>query len=112
MIYYYKNSYVSDRISLDVRSPAFKFGVGFFETVFYNGKIICHLDAHVSRILSSLKTYQIAYETIDFGQVIQEVLKQNELSDIYARINIYYPIEDESSPASPLIAAHPYSPEP
>ncbi len=112
MIYYYKNSYVTDRISLDVRSPSFKFGLGFFETIFYNGEIICHIEAHISRILASLEAYQIAYESIDFEQVIREVLKQNELMDGYARINIYYPIEEESSPASPLIAAYPYSPEP
>lgn len=112
MTYYYRNSYVNDRISLDVRSPSFKFGLGFFETIFYNGEIICHLEAHISRIQSSLKTYQIAYETIDFEQVISEVLKQNELSDICARINIYYPVETESSSVSPLIAAYPYSPEP
>jgi 4-amino-4-deoxychorismate lyase len=112
VIYYYKNSYVTDRINFDVRSPAFKFGAGFFETIFYNGKIICHLKVHVSRILTSMETYQIAYETIDFEQVSREVLKQNELADGCARINIYYPIEAESSPASPLIAAYPYSPEP
>ena len=112
MIYYYKNSYVTDRISLSVRSPAFRFGLGFFETIFYNGKIICHLEAHISRIQSSLKTYRIAYESIDFEQVSREVLKENELTDRCARINIYYPIEDESSQASPLIAAYPYSPEP
>jgi 4-amino-4-deoxychorismate lyase len=112
VIYYYKNSYVADKISLDVRSPALKFGLGFFETIFYNGELVCYLEEHVSRILSSLKAYQIASETIDFGQVIREVLKQNGLTDGYARVNIYYPIEVESSPASPLIAAYPYSPEP
>ena len=112
MVYYFKNSYVTDRISLDVRSLAFKFGLGFFETIFYNGKIICQLEEHTSRIQSGLKTYQIAYETVDFEQVIREVLMRNELVNEYARINMYYPVESESSPASPLIAAYPYSPEP
>ena len=109
MIYYYRGSYIRDKLALDIGGPAFRFGAGFFETLFYNGGTICHLDAHTARITESLETYQIPYETIDFAQVITRVLRQNKLTGRPSRINIYYLIETAPAPASPLIAARPCS---
>ncbi len=109
MICYYKGSYVKHRVELDISGPAFKFGAGFFETLFYNGNIICHLDAHIARIVKSLETYRIPYERVDFEQVITKVLKQNKLIGRHGRINIYYVLEAGSAPASPLIAVYPYT---
>jgi 4-amino-4-deoxychorismate lyase len=111
VIYYYKRSFNSDRIDLDVSSPAFRFGMGFFETLFYNGRMVCHLDAHVARIEASLSAFQLAYEKVDFADVVRGVLEQNGLQASQARINIYYILEAESVAASPLIAAYPYSHE-
>ncbi|MBU1471008.1 MAG: aminotransferase class IV [candidate division Zixibacteria bacterium] len=109
MIYYYKNAFHADSISLDIRGPIFRFGVGFFETIFYNGSIVCHLQTHVRRITGSLEFYKIPYELADFDELIPDVVKRNGLTEENARINIYYPVETDASPATPLITAYPYT---
>lgn len=112
MIFFYRDTYQDRKVSLDVTSLAFRFGVGFFETLLYNGESICHLDSHIARMTGSLKAYDIDYATVDFGDVISEVIRLNDLSTETARVNICYLIEDESSPATPLIVAQPYEVEP
>lgn len=109
MIYYFKGSFSADTVSIDIASLVFKFGFGFFETLFYNGKSICYLEEHISRIRRSLDFYRIRHEVPDFGQVIEGTLRRNELEGAHARVNIYYPIESESSPVTPLVAAFPYT---
>ena len=77
MISFYKNEFLDDKLSVDVNSPAFKYGVGFFETIAYNGKVICHLDKHLKRIIHSLDTYQIKYQI--WNQV------QNQIYELCSR---------------------------
>jgi len=112
MIYFYKNDFHEDHIRLNVQSAAFKFGFGFFETLFYNQKKVCHLEAHLTRLFSSLETFSVPYQRVDFESVIQEVLYQNGLLDDFARINIYYFLDSDTAASPPLIAALPYSPAP
>jgi len=81
VIYYYKNAFDADGISLDLRSPVFRYGVGFFETIFYNGSTACHLQAHIKRITGSLELYRMPFELVDFDGLIADVVKKNGLTE-------------------------------
>jgi len=110
MIHYFKNEYSREGLSLDPAAPAFRYGAGFFETIYYNGSRLCHLDIHLDRLLGSLRAYQIKYETIDFESVIRQVINRNGLEGETARVNIFYPIESDS--AHPVILATSHEPKP
>jgi len=110
MIHYHNGTYSREPVPLDPAAPAFRYGAGFFETICYNGKKICHLHTHLDRLLHSLRAYRITHETIDFEPVIQQVLNRNGLEGAPARINIFYPIENPE--AHPIVMAVPYEPKP
>lgn len=110
MIHYYKGQYSREGIMLDPASPAFRYGSGFFETILYNGNTICHLHKHLDRIHHSLRLYRIEHEAVDFEPVIRQVINRNGLEDQFARINIFYPMEDPV--AQPVIMAAPFEPKP
>jgi 4-amino-4-deoxychorismate lyase len=103
MIHYFKDQYSREGVQLDPRAAAFRYGVGFFETLFYNGQKICHLDLHLDRLLHSLRVFDIEYETVDFEEIINQVIHRNGLVGETSRINIFYPIEEEK--AYPMILA-------
>nr|WP_321513289.1 aminotransferase class IV [uncultured Pseudodesulfovibrio sp.] len=110
MIHYYNKTYTLGGISLDPAAPAFRYGAGFFETIYYNGRNICHLDMHLDRILHSLRSFGVQYETVDFEEVIEQLINRNGLTGQTARINIFYPMETEG--ASPVITATTHDPKP
>lgn len=110
MIHYYKGEYSREGINLDPSAPAFRYGAGFFETICYNGSKICHLDAHLDRLLHSLRAYGVEHETTDFAKVIGQVINRNGLEGEFARVNIFYPLDTET--ANPAILAVPFDPKP
>lgn len=110
MIHYYNNAYTLEPVALDPASPSFRYGVGFFETIYYNGMNVCHLELHLDRILHSLRYYGIQYESVDFEKVIDQVLNRNGLIGQTARINIVYSVVGET--ATPVITAIPHEPKP
>lgn len=110
MIHYFKDEYSREGVCLDPSAPAFRYGAGFFETIYYNGQKLCHLEAHLDRLLHSLRAYQIEYESIDFAEVIAQVINRNGLEGETARVNIFYPLEAEG--AHPVILAVPHEPKP
>ncbi|NDV19941.1 aminotransferase IV [Pseudodesulfovibrio sp. JC047] len=110
MIHFYKNEYTLGPVKLDPTMPAFRYGAGFFETLYYNGQNVCHLDLHLDRVFHSLRSFDIPYETVDFKTIIEQVINRNGLTGQTARINIFYPMGTDS--ASPVITAAPHTPKP
>lgn len=110
MIHYCKGEYVRDVISVDPTSPGFRHGSGFFETIAYNGKKVCHLERHLDRLHHSMRAYNLEYEAADFQDIIQQILNRNGLEGEFARINIVYPIEEPE--AHPIITAVPFETKP
>lgn len=110
MTHFYRDRYTKGGVSLNPSSPAFRFGTGFFETLYYNGKIICHLDRHTARIHASLDYFCIPYEPVVFQEVIPLLLEKNGLTGRPAHVNIFYPVAGELT--SPAITAVPYEPKP
>ena len=110
MTHYSKGAFSHEGVVLDPTAPAFRYGAGFFETICYNGKNLCHLDLHLDRLLHALRAFDVDHKTIDFDAVIHQVLNRNGLDGQFARVNIFYPIEEPE--AHPVILAAPFEPQP
>lgn len=109
MIIFHQDTFQDDAIRLDISSPAFRSGVGFFETLLYNGRCVCHLQLHCKRLFASLDQARMPYATVDFSEIIHELLRLNHLAGREARINIFYPLIAENEPVSPIVAVAPYA---
>lgn len=110
MIHYANGTLGSGPVALDPASPGFRYGAGFFETIYFNGTQLCHLDTHLDRLLGSLRMHGIPYKGVDFEAVIHSVLAANSLDAAPARVNIVYPVGTDM--AHPVILAAPYEPQP
>ncbi|NDV25059.1 aminotransferase class IV [Desulfovibrio sp. JC010] len=106
MIYYRNGEFHEDMVSLDLARPAFRTGYGFFETICWNGSKICHLDLHLKRARTSLAEFSVAEEALDYEKVILEVLGANGLESGFARVNIFFPVEQGST--QPIVGAIPF----
>lgn len=90
MITYYDKSYCkTDEIVFDINTLHVKFGFGFFETIFYNGLNICNLARHINRLESSLNDFGFKTISLNYSQVIKELLSINKLDNRNVKINIY-----------------------
>lgn len=110
MIHFANNTLSDNAVALDPASPGFRYGAGFFETIYFNGRSLCHLDLHLDRLLGSLRVHDIPYQAVDFEEVIHSVLAANGLDAAPARVNIVYPAGTDT--AQPVILAAPYEPKP
>jgi 4-amino-4-deoxychorismate lyase len=106
MIYFRDGEFIEDAVSLDPAQPAFRTGYGFFETICWNGSRICHLDLHLERARKSLAQFGIEEESLDYGAVIREVLAANNLDNEFARVNIFFPVENGLT--LPMVCAVPF----
>lgn len=112
MIYYRNGQLHEGGIRQDIGSPAFRFGAGVFETLLYNGRNLCRLPAHLARARRSLEYFGLAEEEAPYEEAVAAVLRANGLTECPARVNIFFPAEDESGTVVPVIAAVPYEPLP
>ncbi|GFM38482.1 aminotransferase class IV [Desulfovibrio psychrotolerans] len=117
MIYYRNGQLHEGGIRQDIGSPAFRFGAGVFETLLYNGRNLCRLPAHLARARRSLEFFgltepEASYGDARYAEAIAAVLRANGLTERAARVNIFFPAEDESGTVVPVIAAVPYAPQP
>lgn len=111
MIFYDRGEYREDRLSLAVDSPAFRYGFGFFETVFWDGTGACRLGLHLERLGASMAAFGLPYAPGDLPPAIETVARRNGLAGITARVNIIIPV-DGPGPYRPVITAHAYTPPP
>jgi 4-amino-4-deoxychorismate lyase len=110
MTYYSNGKYRLDGVLMDPSQPGFRYGAGFFETLYYNGRKVCHLPVHLDRIFHSMRDFGIEHEDVDFEAVITQVLNRNNLLGQPARVNIFYAMETPK--AHPVILAAPFEPKP
>ncbi|QAR33824.1 hypothetical protein EP073_10520 [Geovibrio thiophilus] len=89
--------------------PAFKYGFGFFESILYNGKKICHLDRHLKRLQGSLEEYGCIFGGIDYEKAINDVIEANSLGGKRAKINIYSFEVNPEGETQTDISAHEYT---
>jgi 4-amino-4-deoxychorismate lyase len=110
VIHYKDGGYGLEGVRVDPAGAAFRFGAGLFESIYYNGRELCHLGRHLDRLLHGLRAYGLAYATVDFPEVAGQVLNRNGLEGRPARVDIVYPVED--GVAAPVVLAEPYEPKP
>lgn len=106
MIYYRNGKFGEDNVGQDISQPSFRTGYGFFETICWNGRKICHLDLHLERARKSLADFRVVEEAVDYAQIILEVIQANSLEEKFARVNIFFPVENGRS--VPVICAVPF----
>lgn len=94
----------------DPASPAFRYGAGFFETVFWNGGEAWLLDAHVRRLHAALAAFGFSAAPCDYASAIRAVVRALRLEGQTARINIFAPIDDEHAPITSRVTAAPWTP--
>lgn len=109
MIVYRNGNYTPDA---EVGSARFRSGAGVFETLLYNGREVRLLEAHLTRLFTSLRELGLRHEEADFPSIFEEVLERNGLTGRPARMNIFYPVESPGRPAQPIVCAAPYTPDP
>ena len=110
MIHWRSGALHEGGVRLDIGSPAFRYGAGFFETILWNGHGPSRLDAHLARLQASLDHFGLVAEPVDYPAVIAEVVRANGLAERLARVNIIVPLEDEDAAMAPLVTAAPYDP--
>jgi len=110
VIHYKDGGYSPKKVRLNPAGGAFRFGAGLFETIYYNGRELCHMDRHLDRLLHGLRTFGLTYTTVDFTEVAGQLLNRNGLEGEPARVDIIYPVED--GVASPVVLVKPVEPKP
>ncbi|NDV21542.1 aminotransferase class IV [Desulfovibrio sp. JC022] len=106
MIYFRNGEFIEDEVCLDLAQPAFRTGYGFFETLCWNGSKICHLDLHLQRARKSLAEFNITEEPLDYDAIIRDVVAANGLENEFARVNIFFPVEQGIT--LPVVCAVPF----
>ena len=92
MIVYKNGEYIKENTAPTLTA---KYGLGFFETILYNGERLCHMKRHLNRLKSSLTEYGYEYPETDCEKAAAEIIKLNNLTDGEARVNIYAEINAE-----------------
>ncbi len=110
MIYYRNGKLAENSVQMDLSQPGFRTGYGVFETLAWNGNKVCHLNLHLERARVSLKEFKIIEDSIDYEQIIAEVVEANGLQNSFARVNIFFP--SEGGKAVPIITAVPHQDAP
>lgn len=91
-------TYKNGQIIEDYTTPNLtaKYGLGFFETVLYNGEKLCHFELHIARLKNSLKEYGFKCPEVDCESLSMEILKLNNLIGTEARVNIYAELNSQN----------------
>ena len=86
----YINGEFKDKDNLgDMFEPGFLFGWGVFEPLrVYAGKIV-FLEEHIHRLNNSARMVSLDVPKIDWETVINQSVKENNLSDAYVRLSVY-----------------------
>lgn len=114
MIHWRDGDFAEGTVALSLDGAAFRFGAGLFETLYHNGRELCHLGRHLDRLHGSLENLSMKHVRLSQAHVlgiIQELISRNHLTGAPARINIYcFPDAPENAPCSVLMTARPHAP--
>lgn len=112
MIFYYRDAFIDDTLDVAPEEFHFRYGLGFFETLFYNGHMLRHLELHLERLFGSMETFGLPYAKAPFEEIVVELVERNGLNGDKARVNIFYPVRDVDSKAKPLVGIAPWKDNP
>jgi len=92
MIAWLDGSLIEESAPLHLVGPAFRCGMGVFETVLHHGHALPRFERHVDRLVSSLETLGIPHVLPDGSQlrrVVLDVALANGLDGETARVNLF-----------------------
>ncbi|MBW1678821.1 MAG: aminotransferase class IV [Deltaproteobacteria bacterium] len=82
------NYYQADEASLKVSDRGFLFGDGIFTTIKVESSVPLFLDKHINRLRSSCRFFGIEFYDPGFSDIIDRLLKKNQLKDARVKIII------------------------
>ncbi|MBI9032735.1 aminotransferase class IV [bacterium] len=90
MICYHNGNYIDeDTIKLGVSSPAFQYGYGIFTSLRTKDGQAKLLSKHLERLESSSSLIGIDYPEINFGEIIEKLVKLNDNPNLRIKIIIH-----------------------
>lgn len=107
--YYWKGELRSGPVELAAEAPSFRYGLGIFETLLYNGRKVLHFDLHMQRLEDSLRTLGFRPKRLDPKRVL-DVVRANGLEGRTARVNILAPVENPDQGVPLAVFAAPHTP--
>jgi len=99
-------------VGLDPAGPAFRSGVGVYETLLYDGNVLLHLDRHLARMDSGLCVLGVgrAASDAELADAAAAVIACVAPPSLLVRVNIFCPVEDWGQPVRPVVLAAPLPP--
>lgn len=104
-----------DAAPLRVSGPAFRCGMGVFETILHHGHRLPRFERHLERMRASLEYLGIGFELPgdeDLRRAVLDVALANGLSGETARVNLFCYQDSPDRPASLCITAIPHALDP
>lgn len=105
----------SGAASLDVAGPAFRCGMGVFETILLRGHALPRFERHLERLRGSLSALRIRHALpgdAELRAAVMEVARANGLAGETARVNLFCYQDAPGGEASLCVAAAPYEIDP
>jgi len=111
MIAWLDGKLIEDAVSLHITGPAFRCGMGVFETILHHGHSLPRFERHLERLKASLGTLGITHEIPDdasLRRVVLDLALANGLAGATARVNLFCYPDKTDGPASLCVTVMPH----
>lgn len=115
MIAWIDGRFVADALPLALDGPAFRCGMGVFETVLLHGGRPRRLERHLERLAESLKALGLTCAlpgATEAARIVLETARANGLAGETARVNLFCFQDSPGGRASLCVQAAPYAIDP
>jgi len=103
MIAWLDGKLIEDAVHLHITGPAFRCGMGVFETILHHGHSLPRFERHLERMKASLEALSIPHEMpgdMTLRRVVLDLALSNGLSGATARVNLFCFLDRPDEPAS------------
>jgi len=112
MIAWFNGRFIEDTAPLTLTGPAFRCGLGVFETVLHHGHALPRFERHLERLRASLSALSIPHELPGDAQlrrVVLDVAHAGGLAGETARVNLFAYLDRPDQNASLCVTATPHA---
>lgn len=117
MIAWIDGALVHDAAALTITGPAFRCGMGLFETMLHHGQALPRFERHLERLEASLDALRIAphgpppilADREALRRIVLEVARSNGLAEKTARVNLFCYQDTPGAHASLCVAVAPHA---
>ena len=90
MIAFHKNEFIEQsEAKINILSPGFQYGIGFFTTLKYQNHQYYFLNEHLNRLYNSCSKYNINFTKLNVKKILDRLLLKNNLESARIKIIIY-----------------------